>query len=108
MLILCTRHAFCNFFIVTRIFSRRIILSKAINSPVDNVRIYATDLLLILARIDVHNFSKWGVDLLVAQMYDENKTVAAASINILHELCYDKVGIIIRFSRNLLLDDTLF
>lgn len=69
----------------------RIILSKAMSSPVENVRMYATEFLLVLARCDVPNFCKWGLDLLVAQMYDENKIIAMTSINILHELCYDPV-----------------
>lgn len=61
------------------------------SSPVDNVRMYATEFLLVLARCDVPNFYKWGLDLLVAQIYDENKIIAMTSINILHELCYDPV-----------------
>lgn len=63
------------------------------SSPIDSIRMYTTELLLVLARCSVHNFSKWGLDLLVAQMYDENKLVATASINILHELCYDPVRV---------------
>ena len=61
-------------------------------STVDNVRIYATELLLVLARTDVNNFSQWGLDLLIGQIYDENKVIANASINILHELSYDQVS----------------
>lgn len=67
------------------------------SSPVDNVRMYATEFLLVLARCDVPNFCKWGLDLLVAQMYDENKLIATASINILHELCHDQVRKISEF-----------
>lgn len=73
-------------------FIFRDILSKAMTSVIDNVRMYATELLLVLARSDVNNFSKWGLDLLIGQMYDENKVIATASINILHELSYDQVS----------------
>ncbi|KAK6640058.1 hypothetical protein RUM43_008335 [Polyplax serrata] len=68
----------------------RDILSKAMSSPTDSIRMYSTELLLVLARGNVHHFSKWGLDLLIGQMYDENKVIATASINILHELSYDQ------------------
>ncbi|KAF4524471.1 hypothetical protein B566_EDAN013086, partial [Ephemera danica] len=66
---------------------QRVILSKVLKSPVEASRLYATRFLLVLARAHVTDFAKWGIELLVMQLYDPSPAVSLAASDILDEAC---------------------
>lgn len=56
-----------------------------------NCRLYATKHLRVLLRANVEFFSNWGMELLVTQLHDHNKTISMEALDILDEACEDKV-----------------
>lgn len=56
-----------------------------------NCRLYATKHLRVLLRANVEFFSNWGIELLVTQLHDRNKTISMEALDILDEACEDKV-----------------
>lgn len=56
-----------------------------------NCRLYATKHLRVLLRANVEFFSNWGIELLVTQLHDRNKTISIEALDILDEACEDKV-----------------
>lgn len=56
-------------------------------------RLYATKHLRVLLRANVEFFSNWGIELLVTQLHDKNKTISSEALDILDEACEDKVSI---------------
>lgn len=54
-------------------------------------RLYATKHLRVLLRASVEFFSNWGIELLVTQLHDRNKTISMEALEILDEACEDKV-----------------
>ncbi|RXM98652.1 Rapamycin-insensitive companion of mTOR [Acipenser ruthenus] len=68
----------------------RVILSKILTAAADNCRLYATKHLRVLLRANVEFFSNWGMELLVTQLHDKNKTISMESLDILDEACEDK------------------
>lgn len=56
-----------------------------------NCRLYATKHLRVLLRANVEFFSNWGMELLVTQLHDHNKTVSVEALDVLDEACEDKV-----------------
>lgn len=52
---------------------------------------YATKHLRVLLRANVEFFNNWGIELLVTQLHDKNKTISSEALDILDEACEDKV-----------------
>ena len=77
--------------IVLGLLCFRIILSAALTSSIESGRIYATRFLLILARIDLSGFHKWGIEALVTQLYDSCAAVSLAASQVLEEAAYKEV-----------------
>uniref|UniRef100_T1J225 peptidylprolyl isomerase n=1 Tax=Strigamia maritima TaxID=126957 RepID=T1J225_STRMM len=65
----------------------RIIFSKILNASPESSRLYATNMIRILVRLHLPDFSKWGMELLVTQVYDESRSVSLAALDILDEAC---------------------
>ncbi|TRY71427.1 hypothetical protein DNTS_011668 [Danionella cerebrum] len=71
----------------------RVILSKILTGGTDVCRLYATKHLRLLLRANVEFFSSWGMELLVTQLHDYNKTVSMEALDILDEACEDKANL---------------
>ncbi|XP_071770397.2 rapamycin-insensitive companion of mTOR-like [Centroberyx gerrardi] len=71
----------------------RVILSKILTAATDNCRLYATKHLRVLLRANVEFFSNWGIELLVTQLHDRNKTISMEALDILDEACEDKANL---------------
>nr|XP_006000410.1 PREDICTED: rapamycin-insensitive companion of mTOR [Latimeria chalumnae] len=71
----------------------RVILSKILTASIDTCRLYATKHLRVLLRANVEFFSNWGIELLVTQLHDKNKTISAEALDILDEACEDKANL---------------
>ncbi|KAL0965688.1 hypothetical protein UPYG_G00284480 [Umbra pygmaea] len=71
----------------------RVILSKILTAATDSCRLYATKHLRVLLRANVEFFSNWGIELLVTQLHDRNKTVSMEALDILDEACEDKANL---------------
>ncbi|XP_030004828.1 rapamycin-insensitive companion of mTOR-like [Sphaeramia orbicularis] len=71
----------------------RVILSKILTAATDSCRLYATKHLRVLLRANVEFFSNWGIELLVTQLHDRNKTISAEALDILDEACGDKANL---------------
>ncbi|XP_074546078.1 rapamycin-insensitive companion of mTOR-like isoform X2 [Halichoeres trimaculatus] len=71
----------------------RVILSKVLTAASDSCRLYATKHLRVLLRAGVEFFSNWGIELLVTQLYDRNKTISMEALDILDEACEDKTNL---------------
>ncbi|MBN3301048.1 RICTR protein, partial [Amia calva] len=71
----------------------RVILSKILTAATDNCRLYATKHLRVLLRANVEFFSNWGIELLVTQLHDKNKTISLEALDILDEACEDKANL---------------
>ncbi|XP_021912957.1 rapamycin-insensitive companion of mTOR isoform X2 [Zootermopsis nevadensis] len=69
----------------------RVILSEVLTAPSESSRLYATQFLLVLLRARLPDFQKWGIELLVMQLYDQSKAVSLAAIAILGEATEEKV-----------------
>ncbi|CAH0555004.1 unnamed protein product [Brassicogethes aeneus] len=67
--------------------SSRKILALTLTCNQENSRLYATQFLLTLLRAGVHQFSVWGMEMLVNQLKDKSKAVYLAAMNALHEAC---------------------
>ncbi|KAI3362444.1 hypothetical protein L3Q82_012250, partial [Scortum barcoo] len=71
----------------------RVILSKILTAATDTCRLYATKHLRVLLRASVEFFSNWGIELLVTQLHDCNKTISMEALDILDEACGDKANL---------------
>ncbi|KAM3874200.1 rapamycin-insensitive companion of mTOR-like [Diretmus argenteus] len=71
----------------------RVILSKILTAATDNCRLYATKHLRVLLRANVEFFSNWGMELLVTQLHDRNKTISMEALDILDEACEDTANL---------------
>ncbi|XP_044520205.1 rapamycin-insensitive companion of mTOR isoform X3 [Gracilinanus agilis] len=71
----------------------RVILSKILTAATDGCRLYATKHLRVLLRANVEFFSNWGIELLVTQLHDKNKTISSEALDILDEACEDKANL---------------
>ncbi|XP_052412366.1 rapamycin-insensitive companion of mTOR isoform X1 [Carassius gibelio] len=71
----------------------RVILSKILTAATDNCRLYATKHLRVLLRANVEFFSNWGMELLVTQLHDHNKTISMEALDILDEACEEKANL---------------
>ncbi|XP_052454419.1 rapamycin-insensitive companion of mTOR isoform X2 [Carassius gibelio] len=71
----------------------RVILSKILTAATDNCRLYATKHLRVLLRANVEFFSNWGMELLVTQLHDHNKTISMEALDILDEACEEKASL---------------
>ncbi|CAL1528119.1 unnamed protein product, partial [Lymnaea stagnalis] len=67
--------------------SARPVLSKALTATQDVCRLYATKMLRVLMRAGTPGFHQWGIELLVTQLYDQEKSIVMSAINILDEAC---------------------
>ncbi|RUS88775.1 hypothetical protein EGW08_003492, partial [Elysia chlorotica] len=67
--------------------STRPILSKALTATADVCRLYATKMMRVLMRAGTPGFSQWGIEMLVTQLYDQDKSVAMSALHILDEAC---------------------
>ena len=59
----------------------------------ESARLYATQFLLVLLRAKLPDFEKWGIELLVMQLYDKSKAVSLAAIHVLEEAAEEKVNL---------------
>ncbi|KAG0418966.1 hypothetical protein HPB47_004464 [Ixodes persulcatus] len=50
-------------------------------------RLYATNYLRVLLRLELLDFRKWAMELLVTQLYDKSRAVSLAASDILDEAC---------------------
>ncbi|MBN3318173.1 RICTR protein, partial [Atractosteus spatula] len=71
----------------------RVILSKILTAATDSCRLYATKHLRVLLRANIEFFSNWGIELLVTQLHDKNKTISMEALDILDEACEDKANL---------------
>ncbi|KAM7393403.1 hypothetical protein PAMA_008183 [Pampus argenteus] len=71
----------------------RVILSKILTAATDSCRLYATKHLRVLLRASVEFFSSWGIELLVTQLHDRNKTISKEALDILDEACEDEANL---------------
>ncbi|KAM7369438.1 hypothetical protein PAMP_013707 [Pampus punctatissimus] len=71
----------------------RVILSKILTAATDSCRLYATKHLRVLLRASVEFFSSWGLELLVTQLHDRNKTISKEALDILDEACEDEANL---------------
>nr|XP_053655508.1 LOW QUALITY PROTEIN: rapamycin-insensitive companion of mTOR-like [Cherax quadricarinatus] len=65
----------------------RAILTKLLTGCQESARVYATQFLRALVRVGAAHFARWGVELLVAQLYDESRVVSLAALDVLEEAC---------------------
>ncbi|NWH27439.1 RICTR protein, partial [Grus americana] len=66
---------------------------KAFFFLLQSCRLYATKHLRVLLRANVEFFSNWGIELLVTQLHDKNKTISSEALDILDEACEDKANL---------------
>ncbi|EGG19480.1 cytosolic regulator of adenylyl cyclase [Cavenderia fasciculata] len=71
----------------------RHILQKILTSNSRVVRYLATKYMRYLLRSGAHDFSNWGVELLVAQLNDPDTKVSQLALNVLDEACDDPNGL---------------
>ena len=71
--------------------ARTHLLTKALTAAPESGRVYATRWLRVLARMGAASIAVYGVELLVRQLRDPSLTVASAALNILDEVCDDKM-----------------
>lgn len=69
-----------------------------VRACLQSCRLYATKHLRVLLRANVEFFSNWGIELLVTQLHDRNKTISMEALDILDEACEDKVGDLVFFN----------
>ncbi|GFS15783.1 rapamycin-insensitive companion of mTOR [Elysia marginata] len=67
--------------------STRPILTKALTATADVCRVYATKMMRVLMRAGTPGFGQWGIEMLVTQLYDQEKSVAMSALHILDEAC---------------------
>ena len=70
----------------------RTILTKTLTGCQESIRMYSTQHLRTLLRIGAEHFKRWGVELLVGQLFDESRLVALAALEILDEACDNSVS----------------
>ena len=68
----------------------RKLLTKSLTAGSESSRLYATNFMLVLLRLQVPNFHKWALPLLVHQAYDESDSISLAAASILLECCDQK------------------
>ena len=66
-------------------------LFSGLTSGTELGRIYSTKWVGVLARLGVPHIAVYGVELLVRQLMDSSLTVASTALNILDEVCEDKM-----------------
>jgi rapamycin-insensitive companion of mTOR len=67
------------------------ILAAALSSSFDHSRLFTTQFLRVLVRDKLSGFSKWGMELLVNQLGDKNRSISLTAMDILEEAIHDKV-----------------
>lgn len=70
----------------------RLILEKALTtSPSHASRLYATQFLLVLLRARLPTVEEWGIQLLMEQLQDKDRSIVLATLDILEETCHENV-----------------
>lgn len=69
----------------------RLILEKALSSPNQASRLYATQFLLVLLRARLPTFEEWAVPLIMNQLKDADRAVMLATLEIIEEACHENV-----------------
>lgn len=82
----------------------RVILSKALCSGSKQIRLFATAQLKRIISSSIDDFSLWGVQLLVTQLYDPSIEVCERAVEILCSACNDKGHLEAVISMNPILD----
>ncbi|XP_071443779.1 rapamycin-insensitive companion of mTOR isoform X2 [Hetaerina americana] len=67
----------------------RVILKRALTSPFESCRLYATQFMLVLIRSQLPGLHRWVTELLVDQLGDTKSSVSLAAASILSEACDD-------------------
>lgn len=73
----------------------RMIMTRVLSCKQVSSRLYATKFLHVLLRTPLRkhrDYVSWVIELLVNQLYDENKAISLAAINALDEACDCKVN----------------
>ncbi|KAM7287109.1 rapamycin-insensitive companion of mTOR isoform X2 [Ixodes scapularis] len=65
----------------------RTLLTKVLTATSETARLYATNYLRVLLRLELLDFRKWAMELLVTQLYDKSRAVSLAASDILDEAC---------------------
>ncbi|KAL1438612.1 hypothetical protein MTO96_047969 [Rhipicephalus appendiculatus] len=65
----------------------RSLLSTALTTKCEEARLYATKFLRVLLRLELLDFRKWVMELLVIQLCDPNRAVMLTAASILDEAC---------------------
>ncbi|KAH6941719.1 hypothetical protein HPB50_022930 [Hyalomma asiaticum] len=65
----------------------RSLLSAALTTKCEEARLYATKFLRVLLRLELLDFRKWVMELLVTQLCDPNRAVMLTAASILDEAC---------------------
>ncbi|KAH8035185.1 hypothetical protein HPB51_004426 [Rhipicephalus microplus] len=65
----------------------RSLLSTALTTKCEDARLYATKFLRVLLRLELLDFRKWVMELLVIQLCDPNRAVMLTAASILDEAC---------------------
>ncbi|CAN8003661.1 unnamed protein product [Ixodes hexagonus] len=65
----------------------RTLLTKVLTATSESARLYATNYLRVLLRLELLDFRKWAMELLVTQLYDKSRAVSLAASAILDEAC---------------------
>ena len=63
------------------------LLGRCLAAPEEAKRLYCVQLLRLLARAHCSGFARWGVEMLVSQLYDPSERVSAAALQIVEEVC---------------------
>ena len=77
-------------------FICRVILSKVLTGGSEAGQLYATQFLIVGMRSMQEGFERWGLELLVSQLYDPSKSISMIALTLLTEATYHKVFIFIK------------
>lgn len=68
----------------------RSILEKAlVSSHSVQIRLYATQFLLVLFRVKLKFIEEWGIKLLLNQLKDKEKSIQLTALDIIEEICHE-------------------
>ncbi|XP_043216841.1 rapamycin-insensitive companion of mTOR-like [Amphibalanus amphitrite] len=63
------------------------LLERCLAAAEETKRLYCVQLLRLLARAHCPGFARWGVEMLVSQLYDTSERVSTAALQVVEEVC---------------------
>ena len=63
------------------------LLERCLAAPEEAKRLYCVHFLRLLARAHCPGFARWGVEMLVSQLYDSSERVSTAALQVVEEVC---------------------